>query len=81
MGPEVHGRRIVPEEERLLRLGLRLHPRDGAIGDFLVDGFHALLGERTGVHDRLTALAVGLAVEDASGAELLLERWILGIVR
>ena len=26
VGPEMHGCRIVPEEERLLRLGLLLHP-------------------------------------------------------
>ena len=80
MGPEVHGRGIVPEEERLVRLGLRLHPRESPISDLLVDGFHALLGERAGVHDRLPALAVGQAMKHASGTELLLERRVLGIV-
>ena len=29
VGPEVHGRRVVPEEERLVRLGLLLHPGEG----------------------------------------------------
>ena len=29
------------------------------VGDLLVDGFHALLGQRAGVLDRLPALAVG----------------------
>ena len=43
-------------------------------------GFHALLGQRAGVLDRLPALAVGHAVEHAAGSELLLERRILRIV-
>ena len=30
VGPEVHGRRVVPEEERLVRLGLLLHPGERA---------------------------------------------------
>ena len=80
VGAEVHRRRVVPEEERLVRLGLLLHPREGAIGDLLVDGLHALLGQRAGVLDRLPALAVGQAVEHAARAELLLERRVLGIV-
>ena len=49
--------------------------------DLLVDGFHALLGQRAGVRDRLPALAVGQAVEHAARSELLLEFRILGIVR
>ena len=52
-----------------------------ARGDLLVDGFHALLGQRTGVLDRLPALAVGQAVEHATRPELLLEFGVLGIVR
>ena len=43
-------------------------------------GFHALLGEGTGVLDRLPALAVSHAVEHAAGTEPLLEFRILGIV-
>ena len=50
------------------------------VGDLLVDGFHALLGQRAGVLDRLPALAVGHAVEHAARSELLLELRILGIV-
>ncbi len=30
VGPEVHGRRVVPEEERLVRFDLLLHPANGA---------------------------------------------------
>ena len=48
--------------------------------DLFVDGFHALLGQRAGVRDRLPALAVGQAVEHAARSELLLEFRILGIV-
>ena len=81
VGAKMHRRGIVPEEEGLIRLGLLFHPCDRAIGDLLVDGFHALLGERTGVRDRLPALAVGQAMQHAAGTELLLERRIPGIVR
>jgi hypothetical protein len=38
-------------------------------------------GQRTGVRNRLPALAVGQAVEHAAGSKLLLEFRILGIVR
>ena len=48
--------------------------------DFLVDGFHALLGQRAGVRNRLPALAVSQAVEHAARSKLLLEFRILGIV-
>ena len=53
VAPYVHGRRVVPEEERLICLGLLFHPLQGFCGDFLVDGLHALLGKRTGIYDRL----------------------------
>src|SRR3954453_8825148 len=46
MGPEMHSRRVVPQKKRLICFGLRLHPSQGPIGDLLVDGFHALLGQR-----------------------------------
>src|SRR5437764_942126 len=53
VGAEVHGRGVVPEEERFVRLGLRLHPGEGPFGDLLVDRFHALLGKRPRVLDLL----------------------------
>ena len=80
VGTEVHGRRVVPEEEGLVRLRLLLHPRESAIGDLFVDRLHALLGQGTGVLDRLPALSVSHAVEHAARPELLLEFRILGIV-
>ena len=52
----------------------------GGRGDLLVDGLHALLGQRARVFDRLAALAVGLAVQDAARTEHLLELWIFRIV-
>ena len=78
---EVHGSGVVPEEEWLVRLGLRLHPVERLFGDLLVDGFHALLGQRTGIDNRLSSLAIGLAVEHAARPELLLERRVLGVIR
>jgi hypothetical protein len=50
---EVHRRRVVPEEKRLVGLDLIFHPRDRSRGDFLIDRLHALLGERPRVFDRL----------------------------
>ena len=46
---EVHRGRVVPEEERLVGLGLLLHPAERLRRDLLVDGLHALLGQRAGV--------------------------------
>ncbi len=91
--PEVHRRRVVPEEEGLVRLGLLLHPPDRGRRDLLVDGLHALLGQRAGVLDRLLAdsapagisrrvILVGRhAMQHAAGSKSLLECRILGIVR
>ena len=75
VGPEVHGGGVVPEEERLVRpCGILSMKRERMLRHFVVDGLHALLGERTGVLDLLPALAVGPAVQHAPGPEVLLER-------
>src|SRR5215212_6378222 len=71
MGPEMHSRRVVPKEKRLLLLCLLLHPSQGPIGDLFVDGFHTFLGQRTGVDDGLPALAVGKTVNHTAGSEFL----------
>ena len=55
VGPDVHAGGVPPEEERLVGLLGAVHEVEGLGGDFLVDGFHALLGQRAGVFD----LAVG----------------------
>ena len=73
MGAEVHARGVPPAEERLPGFGLA---RDEVLGGgdrFVVDGLHALLGQRAGVLDGLAALAVGLALEHAARAEFLPE--------
>ena len=83
--PEVHGRGVVPQEERLVGLSLLLHPRECARRDLFVDGFHALLGEGTRIDNGLFADAavasvyrriihVGrLAIQHAARAEISLE--------
>ena len=77
--PEVHGRCVVPHEERLVGLCLTLHPGESARRNFLIDGFHALLSQRARVLDRLTALTIGYTVQHTARSEQLLERRILGI--
>src|ERR1019366_6017283 len=49
MGPDVHARRIVPDEERFARLHRALHVVERCGEDLLVAGLHAFLGERAGV--------------------------------
>ena len=60
--------RLVDEAQRVL-------------GHLVVDGLHALLGQRAGVLDLLAALAVGPAVQHAARPEVLLELRVLRIVR
>ena len=93
MSSYVHRRRVVPEEERLLGLDLLLHPADSVRGDFLINSFHPLPGERTAVLDNLFAyfakaginsriiLVRCKAMEHAARAEMLPECRVLGIVR
>ena len=54
----------------LLRLVLLVDEIERALGDFVVDGLHALLRQRAGVFDLLAALAVGLAVQHAARPEI-----------
>ncbi len=82
MRAQVHTRRVEPAEERLARRLLSLHEVDGRGRSLVVDGFHALLGQRTGILDGLLAdlaearidggiVAIGcLAPEHAARAEL-----------
>ena len=93
VSPYVHRCRVVPEEERLVGLDLLLHPADSVCGDFLIHGFHPLLGERTAVLNNLFAYSAkaGInsriilvrckAMEHAARAEMLPECRVLGIVR
>src|SRR5437868_1544197 len=54
---------------------------EGMLGYLVIDGFHALFGQRTGILDSLSALAVRPAVQHASGAEPLFELRVLRIIR
>ena len=90
---QVHAGRVEPAEERLARGLLPLHEVDGGGRCLVVDGLHALLGERTGILDCLLAdlaearidrgiVQVGrLALEDAARAELGEVGGVLWIVR
>ena len=55
VGPEVHVGEVHPQEERRGSLVLSLHEVDGCLGGLVVDGLHALLGQRPGVLDALLA--------------------------
>ena len=52
---DMHAGGVVIAEERLAGLGLLVHPRQGGIGELVVDGLHSLDGERAGVLDLLLA--------------------------
>ena len=78
VGAEVHVRGVEPDEERGVGLVLSLDEIDCGLVEFVVDGLHALLGERAGVLDALGAVAVGPGMEDAARAELLRNSGSLG---
>ena len=80
MGAEMHAGRIPPAEER--RPGILL-ARDEVLGSsegFLIDGFHPLLGQRSGILDGLPAFAVRFGAEHTTWAELFEECGILRVV-
>jgi hypothetical protein len=82
MGAQMHAGRVEPDEERLARRLLSLHVVDRRGRGLVVDGFHPLLGQRTGILDGLLAdlaepridrgiVAIGrLAPQHAARAEL-----------
>ena len=70
MRSEVHAGAVPPGEERLAGLHLARDEVLGGFDGFVVDGFHTLLGQRTGVDNRLPALAVGGGLDHAARAEL-----------
>ena len=78
VGAEMHAGAVPPAEERLAGLGLAGDEILGGGDGFLVDGFHAFLGQRAGVFDGLAALAVGLAAEHTAGAKDLFECFSAG---
>ena len=80
MRSEMHCGGVVPKKEWLLCFGLLLHPSECGRRDLLVDGFHALFGQRTSIRDGLSALAITQAMEHAARAELLFEFRVLGVI-
>lgn len=76
----MHPGRVPPAEERLA--GVLLAADEILCGSegFLVDGLHSLLGQRSGVLDRLASFAVRLGTDHAPRSEFLQEGRILGIV-
>src|SRR5258708_18192357 len=89
----MHPAWIDPHEEGLLVAVCAIDELRRGLEEFLIDGFHALLGERTGIlaflfapgaKTGIVARRVGRdchALHHAARAELRLERWILRIVR
>ena len=92
-GPDVHAARIEPDKERFLVAVGAVDEIRRCLEEFLVDRFHALLGERPGVLALLFApgaeagIVAGRigrgshALHDAARTELRPEGWILRIVR
>ena len=66
----MHASAVPPDEERFVIFDRLFHKAHRRCGDFHVNGFHALLGQRTGVFYP----AVGVAVNHTAGTELLRER-------
>src|SRR5262245_5580928 len=73
VGPEVHVRGVEPDKERLARLLLALDKIDGRGEKLLVNGFHPLLGQWSGVLYLLLPVRSRPAVQHAPRAEVLLE--------
>ena len=80
VGPEVHGRGVVPDKERFAILVRPVDEVERVPGHLLVDGLHAFDGQRAGVLDPLAPPAVGPGVEDAPRAEPLPEGRVNGII-
>ena len=92
MGAEVHVGGIPPDEEGLV-VGMRLFDElNGPGSDIVVDGLHALFGQRAGIFNHLLADTAkarihgrvinigGLAMHHAARAKALSKGGILGVV-
>ena len=62
MRPVVHVGGVHPDEERRVGIVCPTNEVLAGVGEFLVDGFHALLGQRPGVLDALLAAGAAPAV-------------------
>jgi hypothetical protein len=75
-GPQVHMGGVKPNEEGFtIRMSL-LDELDSAFGCIVIDGLHALLGQRTGVLDA----SIGEGVDHAAGSEALTEGRVLRVI-
>ena len=84
MGAEVHVREVDPHKHRLASFGLFLDELRRASRDVVIDGLHALLGQRAGILDFLCSVRQCPGVNYTPWAELLAkagEIRILWIVR
>jgi hypothetical protein len=93
VGEDVHAGGVVVAEEGLSGLSGLVHPIERGVGEFVIDGLHALDSEWAGVFDSLPAdfaecgidrrvvFVRGPTVHDAAWAELRLEFGVLGVVR
>ena len=73
VGAEVHASAVPPAKERL---SVFVHAGNEILRGsdcLIIDGFHTLLGKRTGVFNRLPALAVGFAMQHSAWSESLAE--------
>src|SRR5215475_12514539 len=69
----MHVRGVEPHEERCARRVLALNKVDCRRKEFVIDGLHALFGQRSGVLDPLCAVRVSPAVQYATRAIVLAE--------
>ena len=76
VGPEVHGRRVVPHKERFFRRVRLVDEAQRVCRHFVVDGFHPLLRQRPGVLDA----SVRKAVDHPTRAKPLLELRVLRVI-
>src|SRR3954470_3265541 len=81
MGAEVHGGRVVPNEERLAFLVDLIDEGERMVGHLVVNGFHALNGERSRILNLLPAAAICPTMKHATGSKLLFECRVLRVVR
>src|SRR5262245_14278367 len=75
--PDMHARRVPPQEERLVLLLGTFQEIDRGVGNLLVDRLHPFLGERAGIFDALRAVGIGPAMDHAARSEFLAEFRIL----
>ncbi len=77
----VHVREIKPHKHGLAGLGLLFNEFRRAGRDAIIDGLHALFGQRTGILDLLRAVRQRPRVDHPPGTELLTEAREIGFLR